>query len=393
MPAEAIENVFKPVGDALAAAKADCVDAELAVDASVYGKAVEICYADGESKPKVSRLSPLGAFVVYDDTVEHKPLFGVTIAKKLDRMLKENGERVTVYTDTKIVYYERQSSEAPHKTGKDKAHFFGGVPVVEYWNNGREDSDFAPVAELINAYDILQSDRVNDKQQFTDAIMVLKGIGSLGADDTEEEEADEDADTTDTSTELTPSQRLRQTRTLFLPGDGADADFMTKPDAESGNEVLRKSLAGDIHKFSFVPDLTDENFAGNTSGVAMRFKLLGLEQITKIKERWFREGLQNRLKLFAKFLSVKGGAALDVTQVQISFNRSLPVNELEIAQTLSSYDGMVPQELLLAQVPFVDDAKEAAKAMAVEKAEAMKQNQKMFTPEPFRADKKQDDKQ
>ncbi len=384
MPAKPIEEVFKPISEALAAAKADCVDAELAVDASVYGKAVEICYADTDAKPKVSQLNPMWAFVVYDDTVEHRPLFGVTIAKKLDRTLKENGEKIAVYTDTQIVYFERQSSEAPHETDRIE-HFFGGVPIVEYWNNGREDSDFAPVAELINAYDVLQSDRVNDKQQFTDAIMVLKGIGSLGADDTEEEEPAEDADTTDTETvELTPSQRLRQTRTLFLPGDGADANFMTKPDAESGNEVLRKSLAGDIHKFSFVPDLTDENFAGNTSGVAMRFKLLGLEQITKIKERWFREGLQSRLKLFARFLSVKGAAALDVTQVQITFNRSLPVNELEIAQTLSAYDGMVPQELLLAQVPFVEDAEEAAKAMAAEKAAIAKESAMMFATRPLK---------
>ena len=39
---------------------------------------------------------------------------------------------------------------------------------------------------------------------------------------------------------------------------------------------------------------------------AMRFKLLGLEQLTKIKERWFREGLRARLKLFCAFLSLRG---------------------------------------------------------------------------------------
>ena len=384
-PAKEAESAFQAVDEALKAAKADCVDAELAVDTAVYGKAVEIYYADREARPRVSQISPLEAFVVYDDTVEHTPLLGITLMDKLDRLLKKNGEKVTVYTDTQIVFYERQSREAPREI-KREPHFFGGVPLVEYWNNAREDSDFAPVEELINAYDVLQSDRVNDKQQFTDAIMVLKGIGSLGADDTEDVTLDEDGEPVETTTELTPSQRLRQTRTLFLPGDGADADFMTKPDAESGNEVLRKSLAGDIHKFSFVPDLTDENFAGNTSGVAMRFKLLGLEQITKIKERWFREGLQSRLRLFANFLGKRGAAALDVSAVQITFSRSLPVNELEIAQTLSAYDGMVPQKLLLAQVPFVENADEAAAMMEKEKAEALKQSRMTFATEPFRRD-------
>ena len=384
VPDDSVKSAFQPLDDAMKSAKSDCIDAELAVDASVYGKAVEIFYADAAAQPRSSQISPLNAFVVYDDTVEHKPLFGVTVVDRLDRQLKKNGKRVSVYTDTQCVYYTQQSQEAPHETGREP-HYFGGIPLVEYWNNAREDSDFAPVTELIDAYDALQSDRVNDKQQFTDAIMVLKGIGSLGVDDTEDAAIDEETgETVPLTTPLTASQRLRQTRTLFLPGDGADADFMTKPDAESGNEVLRKSLAGDIHKFSFVPDLTDENFAGNTSGVAMRFKLLGLEQITKIKERWFRGGLQSRLKRFAGFLGKRGAAALDVTKVQINFSRSLPVNELEIAQMVQTLSGIVPQEILLGQVPFVEDPDEAVKALAKDKDEAMQRSQRIYTTAPFR---------
>ncbi|HPR79520.1 MAG TPA: phage portal protein, partial [Candidatus Limiplasma sp.] len=73
-----------------------------------------------------------------------------------------------------------------------------------------------------------------------------------------------------------------------------------------------------------MPDLTNEKFSSDTSGVAMRFKLLGLEQLTKIKERWFREGLRHRLLCMAQFLATKGMAAVDVDAVQITFSRSLP---------------------------------------------------------------------
>lgn len=34
---------------------------------------------------------------------------------------------------------------------------------------------------LIDAYDLLQSDRVNDKQQFADALLVLTGVMGLTA--------------------------------------------------------------------------------------------------------------------------------------------------------------------------------------------------------------------
>ena len=64
--------------------------------------------------------------------------------------------------------------EIPRETGRER-HFFGGVPMTEYWNNQRERGDFEGVKALIDAYDALQSDRVNDKQQFTDALMVIYG--------------------------------------------------------------------------------------------------------------------------------------------------------------------------------------------------------------------------
>ncbi|HPF86513.1 MAG TPA: phage portal protein [Candidatus Limiplasma sp.] len=347
---------FDQLLQALRRSDTQSIDAELAVDAAVYGKAVEICYADEQAKPCVAQVDPRRAFVVYDDTVEHRPLLGITVNDVLDKRLKKCRERITVCTDALIVHMERRANETPVETART-AHYFGGVPMTEYWNNASECGDFEAVLSLIDAYDTLQSDRVNDKQQFTDAIMVLKGVGALGAEDTETDFLAEDDPA---AAAMEASRRLRHTRTLFLPGDGADAEFITKPDSESGSELLRKSLAGDIHKLSFVPDLTDVNFAGDLSGVAMRFKLLGFEQHTKIKERWFREALRTRLRRMAHFLRVQGAAEFDVDQIQITFKRSLPVNDLEIAKTVQAYQGIVPDEILLSQVPFVENAKDTA---------------------------------
>lgn len=380
------ETAFKAVADALKAASVDSVDAELAVDAAVYGKGIEICYADKNAAPQVAQLDARSAFVVYDDTVEHNPLCGIVIRDLLDKMLTKRGERVTLYTANEIISYERISNEMPHETAREP-HYFGAVPIVEYWNNARQSGDFEPVMSLIDAYDVLQSDRLNDKQQFTDAILVLKGVGALGADDTEEtyldESGEEQVADVDRKEQTDPSARLRQTRTMFLPSDGADAGFITKPDAEGGSEVLRMSLKSDIHKLSMIPDLSDEDFAGNASGVAMRFKLLGLEQLTKIKERWFREGLRSRLRLFANFLSIKGAAAINADNVQIGFTRSLPVNELEIAQTVAVYDDIVPKELLYSQIPFIDDPQAAMEMHAAEQAENAKYQRDMFSRESF----------
>jgi hypothetical protein len=61
------------------------------------------------------------------------------------------------------------------------------------------------------------------------------------------------------------------------------------------------------------------------------------------------------MRLAAKVLALEGGPELNAERVQITFNRSLPVNLQEEAAALTTLRGLVPDELLLRQVSFIDD--------------------------------------
>ena len=340
--------------EAYAACDMDSVDAERAADASIYGRGVCICYADEGGRPKAATLSPKTAFVVYDDTVEHRPLFGVHWMDRYDSAGKRCGVCVHAYTAGTELTLSGRSLAALTQEGGEQPHYFGGVPVVEFWNNAQETGDFEPVLSLIDAYDTLESDRVNDKQQFTDAVLLLTGCTL---------ENDDPAD------RRSPAQKLLEEKTLSLPDTDASAQWLVKQSDEAGAEVLRQALRGDIHKMSMVPDLTDESFAANASGVAMRYKLLGLEQLTATKERWVREGLRSRMRLFAHFLSVLARTTLDPETVEMTFTRSLPVNETETAQMVAQLSGIAPQRALLAQLPFIDDVDAAMEELAAQRAQ------------------------
>lgn len=321
--------------DAVLAAYARCaidsVDAELARDASVCGRGVELMFADRDACPRSAVLSPMDAFVVYDDSVESRPMMGVYVSDWRGADGRSLGWRIQVYTQEQALVY-RTASLADLKLESPEAqwpHYFGQVPMIEYWNDEREKGDFEDVISLIDAYDLLQSDRMNDKQQFVDALLVLYGC-TLEAD----------------ARGRTPGQQLREDKALSLPDCDARAEWLCKQLNEADTEVLKNALKADIHKMSMVPDLTDEQFAGNSSGVAMKFKLLGLEQLTKIKERWFREGLRARLRGYAHFLNCRGEAMLDADRVRMRFTRALPVNELEAAQTLRALAGILSAEEL-----------------------------------------------
>lgn len=365
-----------PLLSAFDDANVDDVDADNAQDMSIYGFAYEYVYAkQEESRPMVKNLSPLSTFIVIDDTIEEKELFGVYYYAKRDDTQKI-AEWVAVVSTENYTYelnilndpkLEQTVSEQP------VPHYFGGIQIIEYLNNKSGMGDFEQQIPLIDAYNTLMSDRVTDKEQFIDAILVLYG-STMGDDEEETAEA---------------QKALKMKKLLELPSD-AKAEYLTRSMDESGAEVLRKALKEDIYNFSHVPNLTDENFAGNTSGVAMQYKLLGLEMITKTKERYYRRGLEKRIKLFCNYLSLKA-MANDATSVVPTFSRSLPKNLQELASTLYSLKDMVSMKTLLKQIPFVEDPDAEEEAVRVEKAEAVKQQQEMFaqgynSPPPDDAD-------
>ena len=307
---EAQQSALDAVKERYSRCAVDSVDAELAKNASIYGRGVELVFADESALPRTASLEPWNGFVVYDDTVERRPLFGVHLRERLDEMGGTEGWDTVVYTDREIITFTSAALGDVGRVKERVPHFFGAVPMVEYWNSEDERGDFEGVMTLIDAYDRLQSDRVNDKSQFVDALLLLYGC-TMETDDRGR----------------TPGQQLREDKLLALPDSDARAEWLCKQLSESDAEVLKKALAADIHKLSMVPDLSDEQFGGNKSGAAMRYKLLGLEQLTGIKERWFREALRQRLRLFANFLAVRGAPKLDAEAVRMVFKRSILVEE------------------------------------------------------------------
>lgn len=290
---------------------------QLARHQSIYGKGVEYVHIDDNDMPHTTAVNPEYAFVVYDDTYDQRPLFGVYYMKKAKADGTDDGYRVWVMTDRQIVQYEAVSLDALGTPKQIDEHFFGGVPLIEYWNDDTEKGDFEWVMTQIDAYDKLQSDRLNDKEQFVDKLLVITGAIL---------DIDQEG--------RTPQEQLKEDHALQLPDSQSKAEYLSGEMHESDVEVLRAALIEDIHKMSLVPDLSDKNFAANVSGVAMRFKLLGFEQLISIKEQWFTEALRSRLQLFINYLTLRGGEALDVSDVNITFTHALPVNLQENAQTV-----------------------------------------------------------
>lgn len=329
-------------------------DTELEKDLSVFGIGYELMYLapvdEGDTEIRIKSIDPRGIFLVTDDTVDKNPLFGVHYQQrfKLDGSL--NYYLINVYTEDKIfTYHAKGLSKGQMTLFEESEHYFGAVPVVEYRNNEERQGDFEQQISQFDAYNLLQSDRINESEQRVNSILFIKGF-TLGEDN------------------LTHDSIIETTE------KDSDLKWLIKEIKEADNEVLRQSLLDDIHKFSYIPSMTDEHFAGNVSGEAMKYKLFGLLQLLSIKTRYMSKSLRKRLELMRNILNTKG-SNIDISDVKITFKPNLPINTNDLASIINQLKGILPLETLIGWLPDIDDPAEQLQKLEEEQSKSIQNQQ------------------
>lgn len=382
---------IKDLTDSLETAGADETDGDNGLDLSIYGLAYEYVYVkENENNLLTKNLSPENTFMVKDDSIEENELFAVYYyVRKDDSGTGPEHYIATVLTPNYKYELDIQNNEVPQLTTElPVPHYLGEIPIIEYLNNKLAIGDFELQIPLIDAYNALMSDRITDKEQFIDAILAIYGTLLSDEDEPGTEEEDQNI--------KKAKERLKKYKVLEMP-DTAKAEYLTRTFDESGVEILKRAIEQDIHKFSHIPCMSDESFGGNVSGVAMEFKLLGMENITKIKTRYYRKGLRKRIRIFCNYLALHG-KSVDPAGITMTFTRALPKNLLEISQIVANLWGKVSRKTLLSQVPFVDDVDEELKALDEETEENLKRQQEVFgmqentPPQDGNPDQKEPDK-
>ena len=336
-------------------AEIDQVDTQNALNMSIYGRAYEYIYAkEGLTELDSTSIDPENVFLVYDDSIERRILFAVYYYEIKDDSKDATKYQAEVFTQN--LHYHivlRDSSTGITQNEQVEPHNLGQVPIIEYRNNHFAIGDYEQQISLIDAYNSLMGNRVNDKEQAVESILVLYG-----------------AQLADNLEDAREAMRiLAEEGLLELPTD-AKADFLKNALDENATEILRKSLKEDIYTFSHVPNLTDENFAGNSSGVAMEFKLLGLEMITKTKEANYKRGIRQRIAIFAHYLGMQQ-IALEAHSIVPQFSRGLPKNLLELSQVINNLEGKVSLRQLISLLPFVEDPDAELEELEEEKEKNM----------------------
>ena len=168
-------------------------------------------------------------------------------------------------------------------------------------------------------------------------------------------------------------------------------EYVQKTFDENALKVLDDTLVSDIHKMTLTPDMTDQAFAGNASGVALKLKLLALHLLVKSKMSAMEAGLKKRWRLYNNWLAHNGIDPVSVDDVDIVFTVALPIDEAQIVQMVCTLKnaGLVDDQTLLSLLWFVKDPAEAVENMKQQKQENQQQYMDSFAA---KAEDKADEK-
>lgn len=302
-------------------------NSELSKKCSIYGHAYELLFLDENAEVGITYIDPQECFIIYDNSIRQKPLFGVRYGKN-----KDNELFGTISDDEHIMYFETKDDNLYFT--ETKTNFFGAVPIIEYLENEERMGMFESVETLINSYNKAISEKANDVDYFADAYLVITGA-----------RLDEEK-----------IRGIRRNRIINFPGIGnIEIKFLEKPNADVTQENLINRLERLIFNISMTPNINDENF-GTSSGIALKYKLQSMGNLANNKERKFVKGFNKRFELISRLPNtiIKDSDLVDINYI---FTRNIPQNtkdEIEIAQGLNT---LVSQETTLANLSCVDDVK------------------------------------
>lgn len=226
-------------------------------------------------------------------------------------------------------------------------HDLGEVPFIFFNNNDEMQNDLADIKELIDAYDKVFSGFLNDLEDIQELIFILTNYGG---------EADN---------AISVLQEMKQKKIIQVDSEGADdrsgvSTLAIEIPVEARKEMLLITRKA-IFEQGMAIDPDPQNF-GNSSGVALKYLYSLLELKTGMMETEFKISFNHLIRAILKF---HGLSADNIVQ---TWTRTAVDNDTELAEIAQKSKGVISDETIIRNHPWVEDPEEELKRVEEQKA-------------------------
>lgn len=297
-----------------------------------YGKCYELYYTTSntigdkeETLVNAKIVTPRDGYLLKNEY--GKPLaFFRFFKKKFD---DSQMQYIDIYTKDYIYHCDyglndAQEEELKVLTGKalkPTPNNFNEVPVTEFKISDYEEFDtlFNELKDLVDAYQTNLSDIVNEISDYRLAYLVFIGcqVDMINKDEHGKTQLD----------------YLKEKGGISVDKDG-NIKFLTKDINDTFVQNTLNVLKKNMYEISNHID-TNEKLQSNTSGSALRNRLIGLEQRVRDSEGSFKNLLMGRFYFLLKLFNKLNSTSYDYRDIKAKFTLNIPQDDLNTAQMLS----------------------------------------------------------
>lgn len=194
------------------------------------------------------------------------------------------------------------------------------------------------IKSYIDAYDTLNSNSVDTLVDDTKAIIVLKGLSAEIKD-------------------LVEAKQFLTSLGITAVDEQGDVSYLQANINIDNVQKKLENLKKDIKEFSCTVNTQDIQLGNNPSGVALKASYQDLDTYMNDLEVEFELFMQNFKYFFDKWLVFKGEFTeqeLAQTDITITLNRDMMMNETEMIENTAKLSGLVSQETLDNYNPAVE---------------------------------------
>ena len=261
-----------------------------------------------------------------------------------------------IYSEQKV---DKNGKPVVGKDGKpvetDVEATWEKVPFIAFKYNADELGLLKFTKTLIDDYDIGTSNNSNNLNDIPNSIKVVRNYDGVD------------------KAEFT--QNLNIYRTAFVSGDGDVTSLQTPLDTEASDSHLNR-LKKDIYEAGNGVDTQDDDL-GNASGVALKFRYAGLEMDTSDMANEFSAAMEELIWFITVDMSSKGIGDYTEVDFEVIFNTDTIVNESEIITDAMNSVGIISDETIIANHPWVSDVELELAKLKTQKEEAQKEMMEM----------------
>jgi len=213
------------------------------------------------------------------------------------------------------------------------------VPFICFKYNDEELPLIRVIKSLVDDYDAKTSDHANNLEDLPNSIYVLKNYDGQ---------------------DLGEFRRNMSTyRAVKVMGDqGGGVDTLSIDIDTEATEKHLDRLRKDIYEFGRGVDTQSERFGGDKSGIALKFLYADLDMDANIMETEFQASLEQLRWFIDQHIANTTGKDYSNEKVDFIFNRDIIINESDVITNIRNSSGILSDETLVAQHPWVTDVQE-----------------------------------